>query len=192
MRQRFGRDKVLDAALGIVMRDGYRFVTARRVANAAGCSAQPLYSRFGGMEGLMGALYERALEWVAAYNREHISDAETAFASNGLAHIRIAQEEPKLFEFLYLSRYMKAKSLDELLSRTAQPGVEEEISARYDLSPMAAHNLYIDMIVYTHGLASMLAVGASFSDKELKTRTDAAFESFLEHAGPRCVGKKKA
>ena len=74
-RQRFSEDEVLDAALGIVMRDGYKSVTARRVADAAGCSAQPLYSRFGGMEGLMESLYERALEWVAEYNRMPTSES---------------------------------------------------------------------------------------------------------------------
>ena len=42
-RQRFSEDEVLGAALGIVMRDGYKSVTARRVADAAGCSAQPLW-----------------------------------------------------------------------------------------------------------------------------------------------------
>ena len=149
-RQRFSEDEVLDAALGIVMRDGYKSVTARRVADAAGCSAQPLYSRFGGMEGLMESLYERALEWVAEYNRMHAHDAKTVFASSGLAHIRIAREEPKLFEFLYHSRYMSAESIEQFFSHVSQPGVEEEISACYNLAPAAAHALYIDKIGRAH------------------------------------------
>ena len=185
-RQRFSEDEVLGAALGIVMRDGYKSVTARRVADAAGCSAQPLYSRFGGMEGLMESLYERALEWVAEYNRTHAHDAQTVFASNGLAHIRIAQEKPRLFEFLYHSRYMGAGSIEQLFSRVSQPSMEEEISACYMLTPVAAHALYIDMIVYTHGFASMLAVGARFSDGELMEHLNSAFESFLEHARSSC------
>lgn len=189
-RQRFSEDEVLDAALGIVMRDGYKSVTARRVADAAGCSAQPLYSRFGGMEGLMESLYERALEWVAEYNRMHAHDAKTVFASSGLAHIRIAREEPKLFEFLYHSRYMSAESIEQFFSHVSQPGVEEEISACYNLAPAAAHALYIDMIVYTHGFASMLAVGARFSDRELMRHLNSAFESFLEQAGSSCTNGK--
>lgn len=191
-RQRFSEDEVLDAALGIVMRDGPAAVTARRVADAVGCSAQPLYSRFGGMDGLMESLYERALEWVAEYNQIHACDAKTMFASNGLAHIRIAQEEPKLFEFLYHSRYMNAVSIEQFFSRVSQPGIEKEISDRYELTPTAAHTLYIDMIVYTHGFASMLAAGAKFSDKELIKHMDAAFESFLEHAKSSCPGKRSA
>ena len=189
-RQRFNEDEVLDAALGIVMRDGYKSVTARRVADAAGCSAQPLYSRFGGMEGLMESLYERALEWVAEYNRMHAHDAKTVFESNGLAHIRIAQEEPRLFEFLYHSRYMSAGSIEQFFSRVSQPGVEEEVSEHYDVTPAAAHDLYIDMMVYTHGFASMLAVGAGFSDGELMEHLSAAFESFLEHAGSSCASRE--
>ena len=176
-RQRFSEDEVLDAALGIVMRDGYKSVTARRVADAAGCSAQPLYSRFGGMEGLMESLYERALEWVAEYNRMHAHDAKTVFESNGLAHIRIAQEEPRLFEFLYHSRYMSAGSIEQFFSRVSQPGVEEEVSEHYDVTPAAAHDLYIDMMVYTHGFASMLAVGAGFSDGELIDRKSTRLNS---------------
>jgi AcrR family transcriptional regulator len=180
---RFSEENVLDSALDLVRKQGYRTLSARSVANAAGCSVQPLYSRFGGMDGLMKALYEHARTWVIEYNKEHAADADNSFAANGRSHIRLAQEERNLFEFLYLSPYMPAESIDSLFESVSQPGVQEGIAKRGGVSMDRAHELYVNMIVYTHGLASMIACGASFSDDELEPLMDNAFYAFAASAG---------
>jgi AcrR family transcriptional regulator len=180
---RFSEESVLDSALALVRKQGYRTLSARSIANAAGCSVQPLYSRFGGMDGLMKALYEHARQWVIRYNKKHAAEACNAFASNGRSHIRLAQEERNLFEFLYLSPYMPAESIDSLFESVSQPGVQEEIAKRGGVDMDRARELYVNMIVYTHGLASMIACGASFSDEELEPLMNNAFDAFAAAAG---------
>lgn len=180
---KFSEENVLDSALSLVRKQGYRTLSARSVANAAGCSVQPLYSRFGGMDGLMKALYEHARQWVIDYNRKHAADTENSFASNGRSHIRLAQKERNLFEFLYLSPYMPADSIDVLFESVSQPGVQEEIARTNGISTEQAHELYVNMIIYTHGLASMIACGASFSDEELEPLMNNAFYAFAAAAG---------
>lgn len=181
--QRFNRDAVLDAALEFVRERGYDALSARAIAKRAGCSVQPIYSLFGDMDGLMRDLYQHARAWVAEFNRTHGEDAPNPFAANGRAHLRLAQEEPALFTFLYLSPYMDFKSMDDLYRSVSQPGVEECIQTFGSLSAEAAHELYLNMIVYTHGLAVMLVGGASFDDFELSRRMDAAFYAFATAVG---------
>ena len=131
----------------------------------------------------MRALYEHARAWATAYHAEHANDAENAFASNGLSHLRLAREESQLFAFLYLSPYLGARSLDELYRSVSQPGVEECIMELGHLSAEAAHELYLNMIVYTHGLAVLLCSGAEFSEDELAERVFTAFKAFAIAVG---------
>lgn len=172
------RKDVLDAALAIVRERGEGALSARTVAERAGCSVQPIYSQFGDMRQLVRALYDHARAWVAAYNREHALDGRNAFESNGLAHLRLARTERPLFHFLYLSPHMDATGFAEVYDSVAIEGVQRCIEELGGLPPAEAHELYLDMIVYVHGMAAMLATGADFSDEELVARMDGAFHCF--------------
>lgn len=177
--QRVTREAVLDAALAVVREQGEAALSARSVAQQAGCSVQPIYSLFGDMGELVRQLYGHARAWVAAYNREHEGDGCNAFESNGLAHLRLAREERPLFHFLYLSPHMEATGIKEVYESVAIDGVQACIEELGNLSPEAARELYLDMIVYVHGMAAMLATGAQLSDEELRERMDRAFRGFV-------------
>ena len=174
-----GRETVLDAALGLLRERGETALSARTVAERAGCSVQPIYSLFGDMRGLVHALYDHARAWVAAYNREHVDDGRNAFEANGLSHLRLARTERHLFQFLYLSPHMEATSFAEVYESVAINGVQQCIEELGHLSPAAARALYLHMIVYTHGMAAMLVAGAQFSDEELGERLNEAFTGLL-------------
>ena len=177
--QKVGRETVLDAALGLLRERGETALSARTVAERAGCSVQPIYSLFGDMRGLVRALYDHARAWVAAYNREHVDDGRNAFEANGLSHLRLARTERHLFQFLYLSPHMEATSFAEVYESVAVDGVQQCIEELGHLSPAAARALYLHMIVYTHGMAAMLVAGAQFSDEELGERLNEAFTGQL-------------
>lgn len=177
--QRVTREAVLDAALAVVREQGEAALSARSVAQQAGCSVQPIYSLFGDMGELVRQLYGHARAWVAAYNREHEGDGCNAFESNGLSHLRLAREEQPLFHFLYLSPHMEATGFKEVYESVAVDGVQQCIEELGHLPPEAARELYLDMIVYVHGMAAMLATGAQLSDEELRERMDRAFRGFV-------------
>ncbi|BAK43842.1 TetR/AcrR family transcriptional regulator [Eggerthella sp. YY7918] len=177
--QRVTRDAVLDAALALVREQGEGALSARTVAQRAGCSVQPIYSQFGDMQELVRQLYDHARAWVAAYNRQHEHDGKNPFESNGLSHLRLARTERNLFHFLYLSPHMDVTSFAEVYESVAIDGVQDCIEELGNLSPAAARELYLNMIVYTHGMAAMLACGSHFSDEELAMRMDAAFQAFV-------------
>lgn len=177
--QRVSREQVLDAALAIVREQGEAALSARSVAQRAGCSVQPIYSLFGDMQELVRQLYDHARAWVGAYNREHRHDGDNAFESNGLSHLRLARTERALFHFLYLSPHMEATGFSEVYESVAIDGVQQCIEELGHLSPEAARELYLNMIVFVHGMAAMLATGAQFTDEELHARMDRAFEGFV-------------
>jgi AcrR family transcriptional regulator len=54
------REQLVDAALRVVGERGLGELTVRRIAEAAGTSTMSVYSRFGGREGMLEAVYRRA------------------------------------------------------------------------------------------------------------------------------------
>lgn len=182
-KQKFGEKEVLGAALEVVREQGHEVLSARVIAEKAGCSVQPIYSLFGDMDGLIAALYEFARAWVTNYNAQHADDGENLFESNGLTHLRLAREESKLFAFMYLSPYLGARSLEDLYLSVSQPGVEDCIVELGHLSREAAHELYLNMIVFTHGLAVLLASGMDIPEDELAERVFVAFKAFCIAVG---------
>lgn len=178
--QKVTRAIILDAALAVVRADGEDALTARSVATEAACSVQPIYSLFGDMAHLADELYDHARIWVHDYNLRYADVGGNLFESNGLSHLRLAATETHLFRFLYLSSHMSPHGIEGMFRNVALDGVEACIQELGQLSAAVAHELYLNMIVYVHGLAAMVACGARFGDEELAARIDAAFHAFLE------------
>jgi AcrR family transcriptional regulator len=59
------RDAVLEAARRILAKEGVSALTVRRLAQALGCSTKVIYTRFGGKDGLVHALYVEAFARLA-------------------------------------------------------------------------------------------------------------------------------
>lgn len=177
--QRVTKEMVLDAALALVREQGEGPLSARAIAERTGCSVQPIYSLFGDMQELVRQLYDYARRWVVNYNRQNRDLGKNAFEANGFAHLRLAQTEAPLFRFLYLSPHMNAQSFEDVYQSVALVEVERCIEDLGHLSPSAAHELYLNMIVYTHGMATLLTCGMQFDDEELRTRLDVAFRGFV-------------
>jgi AcrR family transcriptional regulator len=53
---------LLDATRDIFVNEGIKGLSVRRVAQQAGCTTMAVYSRFGGKEGLLGALFDEGFD----------------------------------------------------------------------------------------------------------------------------------
>lgn len=179
----FDEKTILDAGLDIVRNEGYEAVSMRRAAEAAGSSIQPLYSRFGNREKFMQALYEHAVTWVREYNTQHADAGCNVFSSVGVAHIRIAQQYPGIFSFVYMSPYVQADNMTGLLSLAEQPGVLSSMGKMWGLSEEQAKSLYTNLAIYTHGLATLIMAGVKFSDDELEAGMNNAFYAHAKSVG---------
>lgn len=69
------RDRMLDAAMGLVAREGVGALTVARLAEALAQSATALYRTFPGKAGLLLALQERAIDALAGEVREELERA---------------------------------------------------------------------------------------------------------------------
>ncbi|HZC71866.1 MAG TPA: TetR/AcrR family transcriptional regulator [Jatrophihabitans sp.] len=56
------RDQLLDAATRLLATEGFGALSVRRLSGEVGVSSRAVYSVFGGMPGVLGALYRRAAD----------------------------------------------------------------------------------------------------------------------------------
>lgn len=71
---RVRRERVLDRAAELMLRDGYAATTVAAIAEAAHVSTPTIYKKYGGKTGLVKALHARALEGTASTPAEDRSD----------------------------------------------------------------------------------------------------------------------
>jgi len=182
-KRKITREIIMDAAFSLIRETGISAVNARNIADKVGCSVQPIYTCFSNMEELIGHLYEHAYRYYNAYVDKN-SDRKRYFESIGKCHISFAKEEKHLFCFLFLSRYLRAASLSDIYRKYGRSDVMRHIQDSVGLERTKAEELYMNMIVYTHGIACLLATDAAdISSDEIRQKVDFAYWSFMSELG---------
>lgn len=180
------KDIILQAALDMLIRDGFSSINVKTLAKEIGCSTQPIVWHFDNMEGLRTALAEYARAY--ANNKMHVvgKNAIETFAYIGKAYVEIAVNEPNLFRFLYLeeNKYKGANNFEaiitsknnvELIKRIANNvGIQEEKVGRY----------LQNTVIYAHGIATLVATNIiTASEEEMMLMINRAADAFLMQEG---------
>ena len=104
------------------------------------------------------------------------------FESIGKCHIGFATDEKFLFRFLFQSPFLKATSIEEIYLLYARDDVAKDISATLGLTEDDTEKLYTGMMIYSHGIACMIAADAvHFSDEDILAKINFAYWSFLRN-----------
>lgn len=184
-KTQIGKDIILQAALELLIEKGYQEINIKTLSQKIGCSTQPLVWHFGSMDGLRTELGKYALLYV---NRKlhPTSVGVQAFIDVGTAYVGIAFDEPKLFQYLYLSAdsgYF-GDGFDALMTRRDNVDLVEPIAMSLHITEEKALLFCKNMIIYTHGLASYVASGLVKATKDdVIQMMHQASEGFLIRAG---------
>lgn len=169
----FTREDVIDAALNLTKEKGFSALTARGLGERLGSSSKPIFGLFKNMKEVQD-------EVIAAANRVYLkfldngmkSDKYPAYKASGMAYIKFAGEEKELFKLLF----MRDRS-DEKISENRKE-VERFIGLikeKLNISDDDAYLFHIEMWIYVHGIATMIATQYLDLDEEFISRviTDA-------------------
>lgn len=177
-----GKDVILEAALQMLIADGYESINIRTLAEKIGCSSQPLVWHFENMEGLRKALAVYAREYAVAKANPGKREGGDAFEFMGRAYIKMAMKEPNLFKFLYLGGCPldEPLSLNDISSEADSEAMIGSISAQTGLAPDKVIKVIQDTIMYSHGIATMIATGVfKASEKQVMAMIKSASEAFV-------------
>lgn len=172
-KNKFTRDQIIQAALGLVREQGLAGLTARALADQLGSSSKVIFGQFENMEDLTRSVI-RAAEFVLVQYIRSALEQVKPFRAVGMAYIQFASQEPQLFQILYLNPHpYPMNSFEDFLPQKdySYQDVLASITEEYGLSLQEAEELYQHLFIYSHGLASMSAAGSyRFQQEEIIER----------------------
>lgn len=159
------REIILEAALELLREEGMDAVNARNVAKRLGTSTQPIFSHFASMEELREALYTYAEHLYNSVMLAAMQGGENGFLEMGLAYIRFARTEKKLFQLLFMSNRLQQEKVADIAGSTEEDDqVIAMIGSMTGLSPDLSRKLFAGIWYTTHGIASLVATNSSTMD----------------------------
>lgn len=176
---RITKDEVLAASFKLVRQGGLPALNARAIARALKCSTQPIFRAFDSMDDLKGAVMGRIGEFYNAYFDEHIRRQDVPpYKATGLAYIHFAKDEKELFKILFMRDRNGEKEAEE--DHSFEVAVER-IMAATGFSREAASRFHLDMWVFVHGIATMLATSyLDLGDALISELMTDAYQGFVQ------------
>lgn len=162
------RQKILDASVSIIAKEGVRSLSFREVARRAGVSHQAPYHHFKNDQAILQAIAEEGFQQMNALMRERASafpdDPLSALTATGLAYVEFARTHPGHFRVMFQnSLHTKGRRISPL------PVSDDAHSLLRELADAAvrkglAKKLTADEVVLVcwssvHGIATLLAEG---------------------------------
>ena len=162
------KEDMLQAALEIIIQDGYAALNIKAVAKKLGCSTAPISWQFGGMDGLRQELIPFAEQYVEKTYYSFSENEFVTFEQRGKGTIDLALEKPYLFRFLYTGERSQLLSDGFELKPDPSDGtnVYEKIADLLEITVEQAMNFAMTMIVYTQGIGTLIASGIVQDTKE--------------------------
>ncbi len=156
-KSKLTKEAICESALKFVSTQGIQALNARSLTTLLGCSTQPLFTHYKSMEELKKdvshASYRRYLTYL---NTAATDPSIPPYKASGLAYLRFAKEEPLLFQL----NFMRKRAAEEQKEVGLEWGsIISMIKKKTGLSQEEAERFHMEMWVYTHGIASMLATG---------------------------------
>ena len=155
------KEAMIEGAFRLVREQGHEALTVRNLASFLGCSTQPIMYQFPDTTVLKDLAYQKA----DAFHTACIL-ADGDLLEIGLRYIRFAEEEPRLFQFLFQSDRFSGLTLEDLIRAPEAAGLLAAAGAEGNLTPEEAVSFFEPLAALVHGYASLIANNAMKYDPE--------------------------
>lgn len=162
------KEKILTAALDVLIREGYSAVSIKSIARELNCSTQPIAWQFGNMDNMREALTMEAVTYANKKMMPTSMDCIEAFWQIGYGYINLAFDTPNLFRFVYMgeSKNYCRGGFNSILTDKGNAVLIDKLYPYLNISREQAEMLFQRMIVYTHGMVSLVVAGVLNCTKE--------------------------
>lgn len=151
----FTREEIISAALKLIRKGGMPALTARALGAELGTSSRPVFGLFKNMEEVQTEVVKAADALYQGYMKEDMASGKyPPYKASGMAYIRFAREERELFKLLFMRDRSGEGGED---SREEIRPLLEIIKRQLGLGEEDAYCFHIEMWIYVHGIATMLA-----------------------------------
>lgn len=174
---------IVNAAVDLVRESGAAALNARAAASRLDISTQPIFSHYSTMDELRADVIAAANGLYQEYLRREMASGDYPdYKASGMAYIRFAKEEKELFKLLFM-RDRTGESVGQEADEIRP--IIEIVKKNTGMSEEKAFLFHLEMWIYVHGIATMLATSYLEWDWELISRmlTDAYFGLRARYCG---------
>ncbi len=152
---KFTKEEITDAALNVTRKNGISGLTARALAAELGCSVKPIFGLFKNMEEVGQEVLAASDLLYQNYLREDMAKGKyPLYKASGMAYIRFAKEERELFRLLFM-RDRSREKIEE--NKEEIRPLMQLIQQNLGISEDEAYLFHLEMWLYVHGIATMIA-----------------------------------
>jgi len=172
-KHKFTREQIIAVALDVIRESGMSALTARGLAAKMGSSAKPIFGLFQNMEEVQSEVINSANTLYQSYIQRSMNDKKyPPYKASGMAYIQFAKEEKELFKLLFMRDRTK-EDIEE--NRDEIHPILEIIMTNLGLNEDKAVQFHLEMWIFVHGIATMLATSYLNWDMDFisETLTDA-------------------
>lgn len=165
----FSKEEIIEAALEIVKQEGFQALTARALGAKLGTSSSPIFTKFQSIDEVQQEVLKSANQLYQNYLKEDMESKKyPPYKASGMAYIRFAKENKELFKLLFMrdrSHEKKDNNKEEI-----KPLIEL-IQKNTGLSEEKAYLLHLEIWIYVHGIATMIATSYLEWDMEFVSQS---------------------
>ena len=153
----FTKEEIISAAVELTREKGFSALTARALGERLGSSSKPIFGLFESMAEIKNEVLNAANSIYLGYLKHGAESGEyPPYKASGMAYIRFAGEERELFKLLYM-RDRSGEAIGE--DRTSILPLLELIEKNLGVDEDTAYRFHMEMWIYVHGIATMIATG---------------------------------
>ena len=172
------KDDILKAAFKLTREYGFNYVNARSIAKELGCSTHPIFRVYVNMSELKKDLFCYIEKYYNQFVESRISD-QNLFLSIGLSYIQFAKSESNLFHMMFMSHNFELNDLIEIIEGEDNREIVNSISLASRLDEEKAKELYLNIWLFTHGIASMVSTNnIKLTDSQIERMLTEAYLAF--------------
>lgn len=169
----FTKEEIVKAAMDLTREKGFNNVSARSLGDKLGTSSRPIFSHFENMAQVQKAIIDSANKLYEGYLKQDMESGKyPPYKASGMAYIRFAREETELFKLLFMRDRREELIADN--HEEIEP-LLAILQKNLNLSREEALMFHLEMWVYVHGIATMIATSYLDWDEPMvsKLLTDA-------------------
>lgn len=175
-------ETILEAALRMLLRDGYSAITVKSLAAEIGCSTQPIVWHFENMAGFRSAFFEYCVDYAKSRFTAWNGSLDDLLTETARGYITIASNMPNLFRFVFVDSKEECKNSDTVqkLQLDNTQKIVELLCKEKGLNRERAASFLMNYEFYIHGVASYTASGfCNYPEEKMIALANRAREAFL-------------
>lgn len=181
-RTQITREIILEAALQMLIREGYAAINIKSLAREIGCSTQPIAWHFENMQKFRQEFFHYCICYAKKQFTVWNGSLDDLLTETARGYVTIACNMPHLFRFVFVDNKDECKSSDVVqelqLDNTRR--IIQLLCREKGLTESQAASFLMDYEFYIHGIASYTASGFfNYSEEEVIRMVNKAKDAFL-------------